>query len=129
MKKDPYSKDWVSDAGGYLMCTYQTKETADSVDYYARSFEDAFFHINKSFIAGHTFNSQDKFIGNQKFPSLKQNIMKQFAKSKVNAWEMAKGVKKKPSFAIEVLLNSNQDFTNWNIPTYIKEGLRWLQKD
>lgn len=129
MKKDPASSDWVSDADGYLMCTYQTKETADTVDYHARSFEDAFFHINKSFIAEHTFDPQDKFIGNQKFPSLTQNTMKQFAKSEIKAWEMAKGVGSKPSFAIEVLLNSDKDFTNWNIPAYIIEGLRWLQED
>ena len=55
--------------------------------------------------------------------------MKQFAKSEIKAWEMADGVIKKSSFAIEVLLNSKQDFTNWNIPAYIREGLRWLQID
>ena len=117
MKKDPDSKYWVSDAGGYLMCTYQTKETANSVDYHARSFEDAFFHINKLFIAEHTFLS------------LKQSSLNKFVNSEIDAWKMAKEVKKKPSFAIEVLLNSEQDFTNWNIPAYIREGLRWLQID
>ena len=117
MKKDPASSDWVSDTGGYLLCTYQTKETADRVDYHARSFEDAFFHINKLFIAEHTFLS------------LKQSSWKKFVNSEIDAWEMAKEVKKKPSFAIEVLLNSEQDFTNWNIPAYIREGLRWLQID
>ncbi len=116
-KKDPASEEWVSDAGGYLMCSYQTKETADSVDYHARSFEDAFFHINKSFIAAH------------KFRSLKQESAERFSNSEIDAWEMAKGVGSKPSFAIEVLLNSEQDFINWNIPSYIREGLRWLQKD
>ena len=34
----------------------------------------------------------------------------------------------KPSFAIEILLNSDDDYSNWNIPSYIKEGLEWLKK-
>ena len=73
--------------------------------------------LNKLFIAEHTFLS------------LKQSSWKKFVNSEIDAWEMAKEVKKKPSFAIEVLLNSEQDFTNWNIPAYIREGLRWLQID
>jgi putative ATP-dependent endonuclease of OLD family len=43
-------------------------------------------------------------------------------------------VTRKPSFAIEVLLNSKEDtdgnpFSNWEIPAYIREGLLWLQKN
>ena len=148
LKKDPTSKKWVHDTSGRLLCVYQTKETVNGVDYYhARSFEEAFFFINEPFISQHTFDSQDVFIGNKKFPSLTQTRMKKFAKSEINAWEMAKGVGSKPSFAMEILLNSEQetielqktntdektkiikDFTNWNIPSYIKEGLQWLKRD
>ncbi len=147
LKKDPTSKNWIHDTGGYLLCAYQTKETADSVEYHARSFEDAFFHINKPFIAQHTFDSQNAFIGDQKFPSLTQAKMKKFAKSDIDAWEMAEGVDSKPSFAMEILLNSEQavvelqntttgektkiikEFINWNTPSYIREGLQWLKQD
>lgn len=147
LKKDPASKDWIPDAGGYLLCVYQTRETADGVEYHARSFEDAFFHINKPFIAQHTFDAQGDFIGDQKFPTLTQSKMKRFAKSEIDAWEMASGVGSKPSFAMEILLNSEQvvtelqnsatgekakvteEFMNWNAPSYIREGLKWLKQD
>ena len=44
-----------------------------------------------------------------------------------------KAVGSKPSLAIEVLLNSKDDeqenqFSNWQTPHYIKEGLEWLRK-
>lgn len=148
LKKDLTSKDWIpDDALGYLLCVYQTKETADDTEYHARSFEDAFFHINRPFIAQHTFDAQDVFIGNQKFPTLTQSKMKKFAKSEIDAWEMASGVGSKPSFAMEILLNSEQvvtelqntatgekteitrEFMNWNVPSYIREGLKWLKQD
>ncbi len=148
LKKDPTSKDWVpDDAIGYLLCVYQTKETADGAEYHARSFEDAFFHINKPFITQHTFDAQGAFIDDQKFPTLTQSKMRKFAKSEIDAWEMADGVGSKPSFAMEILLNSEQvvtelqntatgektkitrEFTNWNIPSYIREGLKWLKQD
>lgn len=43
------------------------------------------------------------------------------------------GVKGKSSLAIEILFNSQRegkyDFSNWNVPNYIKEGLLWLRKN
>ncbi|MCP5244914.1 MAG: hypothetical protein H6937_02650 [Burkholderiales bacterium] len=62
------------------------------------------------------------------------------------AFELAtKGVGSKPSFAMEVLLSSTDEkitftpkdtkpisttfeFSNWNTPTYIREGLQWLKQ-
>ncbi len=55
-------------------------------------------------------------------------------------------VSKKPPFAMEILLNSaneevtfkpkdsgevsmTMEFSNWNTPAYIKEGLQWLKQD
>jgi hypothetical protein len=55
-----------------------------------------------------------------------------------------KGITKKPSFAIEILLNSESikknlvdpndntkefdfEFSNWKTPRYIEEGLRWIK--
>jgi len=147
LKKDQISKTWIHDTDGYLLCVYQTNEVADDVEYHARSFEDSFFHINKRFMSEHIFDSKKAFIGDQKFPSLTQGRMKEFANSIIDAWEMAKGVGSKPSFAMEVLLNSEQkkvelqnsttkektevtqEFTNWKTPSYIREGLQWLKQD
>ena len=44
-----------------------------------------------------------------------------------------KAIGSKPSFAIEILLNSiesedGKQFSNWNIPAYIQEGLKWLKE-
>ena len=55
-------------------------------------------------------------------------------KSDKDAYELANnGVSGKSSLAIEILLNSKKegscDFSNWVVPTYIKEGLLWLRKD
>ena len=138
---------WVKNIEGHLLCVYQTIEINDSSEEYcARSFEDAFFHINNQFISEHTFDESGVFIGNETFPSLRQTGMKQFAKSEISAWQMANAVSKKPPFAIEILLNSkNEDitlmtkdlkkvsltleFSNWNIPAYIRKGLQWLKID
>jgi len=51
----------------------------------------------------------------------------------VSLWA-EKCVDKKPALAMEILLNSKTDeaenqFSNWNIPQYIKEGLIWLKQD
>ncbi|CEE91372.1 hypothetical protein XNA1_2060003 [Xenorhabdus nematophila str. Anatoliense] len=57
-----------------------------------------------------------------------------------------KGIAKKPSFAIEILLNSQStkvtkinsagkskefdlEFSNWETPQYIDEGLTWIKED
>jgi putative ATP-dependent endonuclease of the OLD family len=138
---------WAQNKKGHLLCVYQTIEKNDAGEnYYARSFEDAFFHINKKFISEHTFDEIEVFIGKETFPSLNQTEMQQFAKSQINAWEMAKAVSKKPPFAMEILLNSTNkkiafkpkdleeasmtlEYSNWNIPAYIREGLQWLKQD
>lgn len=149
MKKDMVGDTfkWVINKKGHLLCVYQTIEKNNgSEEYYARSFEDAFFHINLKFISEHTFGENEVFIGKKTFPSLLQAEMKQFAKSEINAWKMAKAVSKKPPFAMEILLNSTNEeitfepknseevsmtleFSNWNIPAYIREGLQWLKQD
>ena len=45
-----------------------------------------------------------------------------------------KAVNRKPSLAIEVLLNSEENlpgnaYSNWTTPAYIEEGLKWLRGD
>ena len=139
---------WRQCAEGELLCAYQTEEK-NSLDegYHARSFEDAFFHINRDFIKGLTFDQQNKFIGKIKLPSLVQKHLKDFANSVTDAYTCAeKAIGSKPSFAMEVLLNSTTheltltdaqtgkpikvdiEFSNWNTPSYIKEALKWLKQ-
>jgi len=137
---------WEYNQNGHLLCVYQTKEAnSDGTEYHARSFEDAFFHINQKFISDHTYDANGSFIGNKTFPSLTQKDMQKFAKSDINAWKMAEGVLKKPPFAMEILLNSKSrdiaftpkdteeismtiEFSNWTIPAYIRKGLQWLKQ-
>ncbi|WP_299180156.1 ATP-dependent endonuclease [uncultured Aquimarina sp.] len=113
-------KEWVSNRKGKLLLAYQIEEDG----YYARSFEDAFFKINRDFILDNTF------------PSLTPKWVKKYRNMEIDEFTLAeKAIEKKPPFAIEVLLNSKmssdgkKQFINWNTPLYISEGLLWLQKD
>jgi len=122
---------WVQSKDGHLVCVYQTEEDG----YHARSFEDAFFHINQD------------FIKNNNFGSLAKKHVNLF-KASNDAYALAKdGVGSKPSLAMEILLNSKSEevevqgkevskgkkkiieFSNWKIPEYIREGLLWLKQD
>ncbi|RRW54951.1 ATP-dependent nuclease [Pseudomonas moraviensis] len=110
--------NWKNNPDGNLFTAYQTEEHG----YCGRSFEDAFFSINKM------------FLGNdpEKFPSLIAKHFNAYIAGTCNAFEFAeKGVDKKTSLAIEILLNSvshaNSDFSNWTTPHYIQEGLEWLR--
>lgn len=113
-------KIWNSNRKGNLLLVYQTEEEC----YHARSFEDAFFHINQDFISSEE-NS---------FQSLTKKWLEIFKINK-NSFELAEnGVGSKPSLAIEILMNSKSDengneFSNWQIPAYVKEGLLWLKQD
>ncbi|MCC7303095.1 MAG: ATP-dependent endonuclease [Bacteroidia bacterium] len=104
---------WTNHADGQLSVVYQTEE----VGYNARSFEDAFIHINK----GYVNDNKAGFRGLQN---------KELFENGANAYELAeKCIKKKTHFALDILYHSNADFNNWKIPAYIKEGLLWLKKD
>lgn len=95
------------------LCYQQEEDT-----YHARSFEDAFIHINRAFING----KKDEFQGLQN--------RKLFDDDANNAYVLAGScVKKKTHFALDILYHSDKDFSNWNIPTYIKNGLLWLKED
>lgn len=119
LRKCKDKRCWISDSDGSLLIIYQTEENG----YHSRSFEDAFFHINKDFIT------------NNAFPSLVKTHLESYKEGKMNVFDFSeKGVTKKPPLAIEILLNSEKDkdgnqFSNWEIPAYIKEGLLWLRKD
>lgn len=103
---------WEVNRDGKLCIVFQTKEG----DYHARSFEDAFININKQFI-----NSN---IGNLK--GLKN--AKQFDNATYDPYDLARDcIAKKTHFALDIIYNSDEKMSNWNIPSYIKEGLLWLR--
>lgn len=104
---------WTNQPNGKLSVVYQTEENG----YNARSFEDAFIHINKRYINDNKVN----------FRGLKNRA---YFENGLSAYELAeKCIKKKTHFALDILYHSNADFSNWVIPAYIKEGLLWLKKD
>ncbi|WP_224654069.1 hypothetical protein, partial [Pectobacterium versatile] len=126
-------------------CAYQVSEDdSNGIGYHARSFEDAFFHVNRSFVQYAT----EKEDGGEKsgFPSLVNKHLKVYLEGGTS-YEMAEhGITKKPSFAIEVLLNSATstsaitspsgqlkdfffEFSNWKTPAYLEEGLRWIKQN
>ena len=147
MKKDPSTKVWECDSNGHLLCVYQTNETTDDKnEYHARSFEDAFLHINMPFIKSKALDDQGEFIKDNPFVSLTNKYLNLFITSG-SAYELAtEGVGSKPSFAMEILLNSTNEviqfrnkkddqemsmtieFSNWSVPAYIREGLQWLKQ-
>ncbi|SDT09615.1 ATP-dependent nuclease [Winogradskyella sediminis] len=99
-----------------LCIAFQHKEE----NYHASSFEDSFIHINLSFIRENKkhFNG----IKNKKDFDLKGG-------DKKSPYELALNcIKKKTHFALDIIYHSNAKYSNWNIPSYIKEGLLWLQK-
>ncbi len=136
---------WAPDPAGEVMCAYQVTETnAEGETYCARSFEDAFFHVNRAFMtsASAVTNDDDP----PKFPSLRQGALAEFIAGGTPDDLANNGIQKKPSFAIEILLNSetkietksnksghqrefSMEFSNWKIPNYIHEGLRWIKMD
>ena len=84
----------------------------------SRSFEDSFIHLNREFITP----LKDEFKGLQ-WRSDFDNVAN-------NAYQLAEHcIKKKTHFALDILYHSNDDFSNWQIPGYIKEGLLWLKQD
>ncbi|MFV8357808.1 ATP-dependent nuclease, partial [Flavobacterium sp. XS1P32] len=105
---------WNSNKKGKLLVTFQTEQD----EYHARSFEDAFFHINKDFICNENIS----------FQGLTDKWLEEFKSNKCAFTLAEKGVDKKPTLAIDILLNEKPD-SQWQIPNYIREGLLWLRKD
>lgn len=121
LTKPSGSETWQQDPNGLLKIVYQVSEHG----YHGRSYEDAFFSINKDLLnAGHSA-----------FPSLTKKHLDLYLSNDIDAFEFSeKAVNSKPSLAIEILLNSEttkegMEFSNWQVPLYIKEGLLWLRKN
>lgn len=104
---------WQQHADGNLRIAYQTQQGS----YRGRSFEDSFFSINKDFLGN----------DHERFPSLIATHFNLFIADN-DAYKLSEnGVDKKTGFAIDVLLNSDDTFSNWKTPAYIEEGLEWLR--
>ncbi len=113
-----FKKDtsWVTDQNGYLQIVFQTEENS----YQGRSFEDAFFSLdlNKDFVKSNRSS----------FKGLKN--IKLFYDNSKTPYDLAEqSIDSKGTFAIDILISSNEELDNWEIPSYIKEGLLWLKKD
>lgn len=121
-------KKWYSDPLGKLMMVFQIGEGANGELYYPRSFEDAFFQINRDFI----ISNKDFFVSLKNIEDF--SALEQDGTYKSDSYELAEScISSKASFALDVLLNSKSEdaysFSNWKIPQYIKEGLLWLRQD
>jgi putative ATP-dependent endonuclease of the OLD family len=120
LKKCREQNKWVPDENGHLLVAYQNEEDG----YHGRSFEDAFFNLNRDFITSE----------HNHFLSLKKSYLEKYKNEEIDVYEFAKdGVGSKASLAIEILLNSkkisNEETNNWKIPQYIKDSLIWLKED
>lgn len=97
-----------------IFICYQQEEDS----YHARSFEDAFIHINRVFVN----EKKEQFQGLQNITLFDDN--------EKDAYDLASCcIKKKTHFALDILFHSDEKFSNWNIPEYIKKGLLWLKQD
>ncbi len=114
LKVLPVEKRTIFIGNASVCLCYQQEENS----YHARSFEDAFIHLNRDFIKGskttfHGLKNASYFDDDSKTP-----------------YELADScIKKKTHFALDILYHSDKDFSNWNIPAYIKNGLLWLKKN
>ncbi|MBQ4819477.1 ATP-dependent endonuclease [Aquimarina sp. MMG016] len=104
---------WQSDVNGNLCVVYQTMENGVN----ARSFEDSFIQINREFI------NKKK----EEFKGLKNRTYFDVAEN--DSYKLAEEcVRKKTHFALDILFHTDENYTNWQIPLYIKEGLLWLKQ-
>lgn len=124
--QDDETKKWILSDDGNVQLIYQTVETnADGLAYNARSFEDSFVHVNGGLL----------FEDGNLFTSLTDKHLTKFKDGDIDVYDFVdKAIGSKPSFAIEILLNSKEDvdgnqFSNWVIPSYLKEGLKWLKEN
>jgi predicted ATP-dependent endonuclease of OLD family len=105
---------WEKQPNGRVLVAYQNEENG----YNARSFEDAFIHLNRSFIT--PLRSVFKGLKNAD----------EFDDGNKTAYALADScIKKKTHFALDILYHSDTTLSNWSIPKYIKDGLLWLKKD
>lgn len=102
----------VDSISSYIRIGYQKKENG----YYARSFEDAFINVNMEQLKAHLERingliCEDEFETNDDLYELTKNV-----------------IDKKSDFASSLLFLAHTKGIKWNAPSYIWEGIEWLQK-
>lgn len=86
---------WAKTSNGQILLVFQSAENG----YHGRSFEDAFFALNKDLLGSDP----------ARFPSLTAKWFEKYVKGTCDALTFAENaVNSKPSLAIEILLNSTQ---------------------
>lgn len=117
-KKDfeVWLQDLINDelecTGDFIRIAYQKKENA----YHARSFEDAFINVNFDDIKAEC----DKIKGLKNIEKFTENS---------DIYEITKNViSKKSDFASSLLFMVHVNGKDWVVPSYIWEGLKWLQE-
>jgi len=120
INKVPYFQEWlVKLIKGDLKCTrnyiriaYQKSEQG----YHARSFEDAFINVNYEIIK----ENLDSIIGLRNKEDY-ENIS--------DIYDLTQNtIEKKSDFASSLLFMTHANNIDWQVPSYIWEGLKWLQK-
>jgi len=96
----------------YIHVAYQKLEN----NYHARTFEDAFININFDEIK----NECQKIWGLEKLESFEEELDMYTLSENVIA--------KKSDFASSLLFLAHANEKEWKMPSYIKEGLKWLQE-
>lgn len=120
IREDNTFKEWLQKLIGhslfcsnqYINITYQQYENK----YHPRSFEDSFINVNLNKIKQECTNINglkniDEFESDSDIYDLTQNV-----------------IAKKSDFASSILFMAHVDNTDWIVPSYIWEGLEWLQK-
>lgn len=93
--------------------TYQQEEN----EYHARSFEDAFININHLEIKAHLKD----ILGLENKSEFDDHV---------DMYELAKSIlDKKSDFAASLLFLAHTQNVDWNVPSYILEGLEWIQRN
>ena len=113
LKNIPDTKRIIEEDNVQLYLAFQNKEK----DYHGSSFEDAFISLNIEFIK----NNKNEF------DSLKNKEL--LDENPPDYYKIAEDcITKKTDFVIDIIHNSKEDFSNWEIPDYIKKGLLWIGK-
>lgn len=94
---------------------YQMEENG----YYARSFEDAF--INMNFV-----NLKNNLENIRGLKNIKEFEDEDSMNDRYNFTQSV--IEKKSDFASSILFLAYTKEINWNTPSYIQEGIKWLQK-
>lgn len=104
------------------LITFQQPEQIGTMEYWPRSFEDAFICLNIDWIK----QIEDTSLFWKHAIKLSCTSL---LKNSNDYYEIANNyIESKTSFAASLIYESTETLSSWKIPTYIKEGLIWLSK-